>query len=77
MNLQLDTYYEEPQHIERLLKHSDHYPFYRQVILFIHINYGFCKDYHKPTDTPDKINYELLKKQTKLAFLTLWNLANN
>lgn len=77
VNLHLDTYYEEPQHIERLLKHSDHYPFYRKGIPFIHIDCGFCKDYHMPTDTADKIDYELLKKQTRLAFLTLWNLANN
>jgi hypothetical protein len=29
------------------------------------------------TDTPDKINYPLLKRQIQLAFLTVWNLAND
>jgi hypothetical protein len=44
---------------------------------FIRIDCGFSKDYHQPTDTPDKINYELLSEQIKLAFLTTWNMAND
>ena len=37
---------------------------------------GTHQDYHKATDTEDKINYELLKKRTQLIFLTAWELAN-
>jgi len=29
-----------------------------------------------PTDTPDKINYPLLKHRTQLVLATLWQLAN-
>jgi hypothetical protein len=76
VNLKLDTYYEQPQYTQRRLTGSDQYPFYLKGVPFIRIDCGFCKDYHKPTDTPDKINYELLKKQTQLAFLTLWNISN-
>jgi len=43
---------------------------------FFRIDCGFAKDYHQPTDTPDKINYDLLKKQAQLAFCALWNIAN-
>jgi hypothetical protein len=33
-------------------------------------------DYHKPTDTPDKINYPLLAKRAQLVFYTAWEMAN-
>ena len=75
--LKLDTYYEQPQFMQRRLLGSDQYPFYLKGVPFIRIDCGFSKDYHQPTDTPDKINYELLSNQVKLAFLTTWNIAND
>lgn len=75
--LKLDTYYEQPQFMQRRLMGSDQYPFYLKGVPFIRIDCGFSKDYHQPTDTPDKINYELLANQIKLAFLTTWNIAND
>lgn len=75
--LKLDTYYEQPQFSQRRILGSDQYPFYLKGVPFIRIDCGFTKDYHQPTDTPDKINYELLSNQVKLAFLTTWNMANN
>ena len=75
--LKLDTYYEQPQFIQRRLMGSDQYRFYLNRVPFIRIDCGFSKNYHQPTDTPDKINYELLSNQIKLAFLTTWNIANN
>jgi hypothetical protein len=75
--LHLDTHYEQPQYMQRRLLGSDQYPFYLKGIPFLRIDCGFSKDYHQPTDTPDKINYELLAEQVKLAFLTAWNIANN
>jgi Peptidase family M28 len=74
--LKLDTRYEDPRFMRRRLQGSDQFPFYLKGIPFVRIDCGFSIDYHKPTDTPDKINYELLTKQTRLAFLTLWNMAN-
>ena len=75
--LKLDTYYEQPQFMQRRLLGSDQYPFYLKGIPFIRIDCGFSKDYHQSTDTPDKINYELLADQIKLAFLTTCNIAND
>jgi Zn-dependent M28 family amino/carboxypeptidase len=65
------------QNVDRLLKHSDQYPFYRKGIPIVATFCGFPKEYHQMTDTPDKINYPLLKRQIQLAFLTVWNLAND
>ena len=75
--LKLDTYYEQPQFMQRRLMSSDQYPFYLIGVPFIRIDCSFSKDYHQPTDTPDKINYKLLSNQIKLTFLTTWNIANN
>jgi hypothetical protein len=77
VGLKLDTYYEQPQFAQRRITGSDQFPFYQKGVPFIRIDCGFSKDYHQLTDTPDKINYQLLTNQTKLAFLTLWNMANN
>ena len=55
---------------------SDHYNFAKENIPVIFYFNGTHEDYHKPTDTPDKINYELLSKRTRLIFYTAWNLAN-
>ena len=37
---------------------------------------GVHDDYHKPTDTVDKIEFELMEKRAKLIFHTAWDLAN-
>jgi len=35
------------------------------------------KDYHKPTDTPENVNFEVLNKRTNFIFQILWKLAND
>jgi hypothetical protein len=37
---------------------------------------GTHADYHAPTDTVEKIEYELLEKRTRLIFHTAWEIAN-
>jgi hypothetical protein len=75
--LKLDTYYEQPANVRRRLTGSDQFPFWMQGVPFVRLDCGFPKEYHRPEDTPDKINYPLLTEQTKLTFLTLWNMAND
>ncbi|WP_299675679.1 M28 family metallopeptidase [uncultured Tenacibaculum sp.] len=55
---------------------SDHYNFAKHNIPIIFYFNGVHKDYHQPSDTPDKINYELLEKRTRLVFYTAWEVAN-
>ena len=33
-------------------------------------------DYHKPTDTVEKIYWELYEKRVKMIFHTAWEIAN-
>jgi hypothetical protein len=37
---------------------------------------GNHTDYHQPSDTIDKINFEQMEKVTRLIFATGWELAN-
>ncbi len=55
---------------------SDHYNFALQNIPVIFYFNGEHEDYHRETDTPDKIDYPLLEKRTKLIFTTAWQIAN-
>ncbi len=32
-------------------------------------------DYHKPTDTPDRVSYDILEKRTRFIFQIIWQLA--
>ncbi|MEJ6792937.1 MAG: M28 family peptidase [Lacinutrix sp.] len=75
-NLELDYKYNAETDKNRYYYRSDHYNFAKQNIPVIFYYNGEHKDYHKPTDTEDKINYPLLAKRTKLIFATAWQLAN-
>ena len=56
---------------------SDHYNFAKVGVPIIFYYDGMLMgDYHKATDTPDKINYELLAKRAQLVFYTAWEMAN-
>lgn len=76
INLELDYKYNEDSDPNRFYYRSDHYNFAKHGIPVIFYFNGTHADYHKLTDTPDKINYELLTKRTKLIFLTAWELNN-
>lgn len=75
--LQLDYKYNDPKDPNRIYYRSDHYNFARNGVPIIFYYDGMLRpDYHQPTDTPDKINYDLMKKRTELVFYTGWEMAN-
>ncbi|MGY0407215.1 MAG: M28 family metallopeptidase [Polaribacter sp.] len=74
--LNLDYKYNDENDPNRFYYRSDHYNFAKHNIPIIFYFNGTHADYHKPTDTPDKINYELLEKRTRLVFYTAWEVAN-
>jgi hypothetical protein len=76
VHLELDYTYNDDDDPNRYYYRSDHYNFAKNNIPVIFYFNGIHQDYHKPSDTPDKIDYELLMKRTKLIFYTLWELAN-
>jgi Zn-dependent M28 family amino/carboxypeptidase len=74
--LELDYKFNDPKDPERIYYRSDHYNFARYDVPIIFYFDGIHKDYHQPTDTPDKINYDLLAKRARLVFYTAWDIAN-
>ncbi len=54
---------------------SDHESFYRQKVPVLFFFTGFHEDYHKPSDTADKINVAGMRKVADLAEKTVQHLA--
>ncbi len=76
VNLNLDYTYNEEGDPNRFYYRSDHYNFAKNNIPVIFYFNGVHEDYHQPTDTADKIDFDLLQKRTELIFYTAWELAN-
>ena len=55
---------------------SDHYNFAKNGVPIIFYFNGTHADYHKATDTVDKINFDLMAKRVHLVFHTAWVMAN-
>ncbi|MEO5967118.1 MAG: M28 family peptidase [Ferruginibacter sp.] len=76
-NLILDYKFDDPADVNRIYYRSDHFNFARKGVPALFFYDGMLKaDYHKPTDTVDKINWTLYKKRAQLIFYTAWEIAN-
>ena len=75
-DLELDYKYNSKDDPQRFYYRSDHYNFAKHNIPIIFYFNGTHEDYHRPTDTPDKIEYELMEKRAQLVFVTAWEIAN-
>jgi hypothetical protein len=76
VKLDLDYKYNAPDDPNRFYERSDHYNFAERGIPAIFYFNGTHADYHKPTDTADKIDFNALSKRAQLAFCTAWDIAN-
>lgn len=76
MNISLDYKYNDEGDPNRFYYRSDHYNFAKYNIPIIFYFNGTHEDYHQHTDTPDKINYDLLQNRSRLIFHTAWEIAN-
>ena len=74
--LVLDHQFDDPDEPDRIFYRSDHYNFAKKGVPIIFYFDGINKDYHKPSDTVDKINFGLMKKRVRYIFLTAWEIAN-
>lgn len=77
MKMELDYKFNDPNDPNNIYFRSDHYNFAKHGVPIIFYYDGMLHaDYHRPTDTPDKINYDLLAKRARLVFYTAWEMAN-
>jgi Zn-dependent M28 family amino/carboxypeptidase len=77
MGLDLDYTYNALDDPNKFYERSDHYNFAKKGIPIIFYYNGTHEDYHKPTDTEDKIEYHLLVDRARLVFHTAWYLAKS
>ena len=63
----------DPNHF---FQRSDHYNFAKHNIPVIFYFNGTHEDYHKHTDTVDKIDFLKLSNITRLIYYTTWELSN-
>jgi len=73
---ELDYTYNDEDHPDRIYYRSDHWNFAKNNVPIIFYFNGVHADYHRPSDTIDKINFDLLAKRAQLVFHTAWVLAN-
>ena len=76
-HLTLDYKFDDPKDVNRIYYRSDHFNFAKKGIPILFFYDGMLKaDYHRPTDTVDKINFDLMAKRAQLIFLTAWQIAD-
>lgn len=76
MNMELDRRFNDPNDPNRFYYRSDHYNFAAKGVPIIFYFNGTHRDYHRPTDTVDKINFDLMEKRARLIYHTAWVIAN-
>lgn len=76
MKMTGDYTYNDLNHPDMYFYRSDHINFVRHDIPVLFYSTGTHKDYHQLSDSPDKINYEKLKKVTDFTFMVGYNIAN-
>ncbi len=74
--LTLDYTYNAEDDPNRYYYRSDHYNFAEKGIPAIFYFNGTHDDYHRTTDTVEKINFEKMERIARLIFHTAWEIAN-
>ena len=60
----------------RYFYRSDHFNFAKMGIPILFFTDGEHPEYHRVTDTADRISYDVLQKRATLLFQTAWQVAN-
>lgn len=76
LNLAFNYAYDDPKDPNRFFFRSDHFNYARKGIPIIFYFDGVHEDYHRPSDSPDKIDYQKMERVTRTIFMTAWQLAN-
>lgn len=76
VKMKFDYTLNDPKHPERIYYRSDHWNYAKHGVPIIFYFDGIHVDYHKPTDTVDKIDFEKMTKVGRLVYETGWAIAN-
>lgn len=76
-NLVLDYKYDDPADKNMIYYRSDHYNFAKKGVPVLFYYDGMLQsDYHKPTDTIEKINFDLMQRRVLMVYYTACEIAN-
>jgi Zn-dependent M28 family amino/carboxypeptidase len=75
-NLLLDYTYNDDADPNQFYRRSDHYNFARNGIPVAFFFTGVHEDYHRPTDTVDKILFDKTARIARLAYYFSWKLTH-
>jgi hypothetical protein len=59
-----------------ITRNSDHWSFYQVGIPIVFVHTGLHNDYHRPSDDPEKLNYQGMQGITQLVFRLAYQLAD-
>ena len=74
--LKFDYTYNDEKHPERFYYRSDHYNYAKHGIPIIFYFTGVHRDYHRPSDVVEKIDFEKMERIDRMIFATGWRVAN-
>jgi Zn-dependent M28 family amino/carboxypeptidase len=75
-HFRMDYEYQDPTHPQRFYSRSDHYPFNLFGVPAVWLFCGTTQDYHQPTDTIEKVDYQKFLNVTKLTYLVCCDIGN-
>lgn len=76
LNLAFNYKYDDPKDPNQFFYRSDHYHYAQKGVPIIFYFDGIHEDYHKVTDSVDKIDFEKMEKVVRTIYATAWELAN-
>ncbi|MEQ1646212.1 MAG: M28 family peptidase, partial [Pyrinomonadaceae bacterium] len=77
LNLNYNLTYDGPDHPDQFFYRSDHFNYAKKGIPIIFYMDGDHADYHQPSDSVEKINFEQMEKVARTIMATGWTLANS
>jgi hypothetical protein len=76
LNLSFNYKYDDPRDTERLFFRSDHFNYARKGVPIIFYFDGVHEDYHRPSDSVEKIDFQKMERIARTVFATATELAN-
>lgn len=77
LKLKFNPQYDGPDHPDQFFYRSDHFNYAKRGVPIIFFMDGDHEDYHQPSDTVDKINFEQMQNVARTIMAIGWRLANN
>jgi hypothetical protein len=76
VNMRLDRRYNDLQDPNQFYRRSDHWNFGRLSVPFVFFFTGVHEDYHRPSDTVDKVDFDKLSRVTTLIYSSVIEVTN-